>query len=77
MNAMFEHPAIRKVNSTGSIYVGRKIAAICGMNLKPSLIDTMGQNYAIVCADADVPVTVEGVLAGVMLNVRFVVHSHR
>ncbi|PYH37105.1 aldehyde dehydrogenase family protein [Aspergillus neoniger CBS 115656] len=68
MNAMIGHPAIRKVNSTGSIYVGKQIAAICGMNLKPSLIDTMGQNYAIVCADADVPVAVEGVLAGVMLN---------
>ncbi|RAH63668.1 aldehyde dehydrogenase family protein [Aspergillus piperis CBS 112811] len=68
MNAMIEHPAIRKVNYTGSIYLGKQIAAICGMNLKPSLIDTMGQNYAIVCADADVPVAVEGVLAGVMLN---------
>ncbi|OJZ82367.1 hypothetical protein ASPFODRAFT_197212 [Aspergillus luchuensis CBS 106.47] len=68
MNAMIEHPAIRKVNYTGSIYLGKQIAAICGRYLKPSLIDTMGQNYAIVCADADVPVAVEGVLAGVMLN---------
>ncbi|RDK41384.1 aldehyde dehydrogenase family protein, partial [Aspergillus phoenicis ATCC 13157] len=68
INAMIEHPAVRKVNFTGSMDVGRQIAATCGKNLKPLLVDLTGKNYAIVCADADVAVAVNGVLAGAMLN---------
>ncbi|GKZ67715.1 hypothetical protein AnigIFM50267_002203 [Aspergillus niger] len=68
INAMIEHPAVRKVNFTGCMDKGRQIAATCGKNLKPSLIDLTGKNYAIVCADADVAVAVNGVLAGAMLN---------
>ncbi|GKZ21658.1 hypothetical protein AbraIFM66951_002318 [Aspergillus brasiliensis] len=68
IDIMIEHKAVRKVNFTGSEEVGRRIAATCGKNLKPSLIDITGKNYAIVCADADVAVAVKGVLAGAMLN---------
>ncbi|GLA24637.1 hypothetical protein AnigIFM63326_000917 [Aspergillus niger] len=68
INAMIEHPAVRKVNFTGCMDKGRQIAATCGKNLKPSLIDLTGKNYAIVCADADVAVAVNGALAGAMLN---------
>lgn len=69
VNAMIEHPAVRKVNFTGSTAVGRKIARACGQNLKPSLMELGGKNSAIVCADADIETAVKGVLAGALLNV--------
>lgn len=52
-NAMIRHPAVRKVNFTGSTDVGSKIARTCGENLKPCLMELGGKNSAIVCADAD------------------------
>lgn len=66
---MIEHPAVRKVNFTGSTAVGRKIARACGQNLKPSLMELGGKNSAIVCADANLDTAVKGVLAGALLNV--------
>jgi len=67
---MIEHPAVRKVNFTGSTAVGRKIARACGENLKPCLMELGGKNSAIVCADANIETAVKGVLAGALLNVR-------
>lgn len=69
VNAMIEHPAVRKVNFTGSTAVGRKIARVCGQNLKPSLMELGGKNSSIVCSDADLTTAVQGVLAGAFLNV--------
>ncbi|OOF96403.1 hypothetical protein ASPCADRAFT_144825 [Aspergillus carbonarius ITEM 5010] len=68
VNAMIEHPAVRKINFTGSTAVGRKIAAACGQNLKPCLMELGGKNSAIVCADANIDTAVKGVLAGAYLN---------
>ncbi|KAF3391464.1 Vanillin dehydrogenase, partial [Penicillium rolfsii] len=68
VNAMIEHPAVRKINFTGSTAVGRKIARTCGQNLKPCLMELGGKNSSIVCADANLNVAVEGVLAGAFLN---------
>lgn len=65
---MIEHPAVRKINFTGSTAVGRQIARTCGANLKPSLMELGGKNSAIVCADAEVDTAVQGVLAGALLN---------
>lgn len=70
VNAMIEHPAVRKVNFTGSSAVGRKIARTCGQNLKPCLMELGGKNSSIVCADANLEVAVKEVLAGALLNVR-------
>jgi hypothetical protein len=66
---MIEHPAVRKVNFTGSTATGRKIARTCGENLKPCLMELGGKNSAIVCADADIQVAVREVLAGTLINV--------
>lgn len=71
VNAMIEHPAVRKINFTGSTAVGRKIARTCGQNLKPCLMELGGKNSSIVCADAKLDVAVQGVLAGAFLNVSF------
>ncbi len=67
---MIEHPAVRKVNFTGSTAVGRKIARTCGENLKPCLLELGGKNSAIVCRDANLETAVNGVLAGSFVNVR-------
>lgn len=69
VNAMIEHPAVRKINFTGSTAVGRKIAGACGQNLKPCLMELGGKNSAIVCADADIKTAVKGVVGGAYLNV--------
>ncbi|RAH65571.1 aldehyde dehydrogenase [Aspergillus aculeatinus CBS 121060] len=68
VNAMVEHPAVRKINFTGSTAVGRKLAAVCGQNLKPCLMELGGKNSAIVRADANIETAVKGVLAGAYLN---------
>ncbi|RMJ26537.1 Dehydrogenase [Aspergillus sp. HF37] len=70
VNAMIEHPAVSKLNFTGSTAVGRKIARACGQNLKPCLMELGGKNSAIVCSDANMQTAVQGVLAGAFLNVR-------
>lgn len=69
VNAMIEHPAVRKVNFTGSSAVGRKIASVCGQNLKPCLMELGGKNSSIVCADANIDTAVREVIAGAFLNV--------
>ncbi|KAL4935535.1 hypothetical protein BDV06DRAFT_126680 [Aspergillus oleicola] len=68
VNAMIEHPAVKKVNFTGSTAVGRKIARACGQNLKPCLMELGGKNSSIVCADANIETAVKSVIAGAYLN---------
>jgi len=68
VNAIIEHPAIRKVNFTGSTSTGRKIATACAKNLKPSLMELGGKNSAIICADANIETAVKGVFLGFTLN---------
>ncbi|KAE9992163.1 hypothetical protein EG327_009896 [Venturia inaequalis] len=51
--ALVEHPAIKKVNFTGSTAVGSIIAGMSGKNLKPCLMELGGKASAIVCADAE------------------------
>ncbi|GAM35387.1 hypothetical protein TCE0_017f03681 [Talaromyces pinophilus] len=68
VNAMIEHPAVRKINFTGSSRVGRIIASTCGKNLKPCLMELGGKNSAIVCEDADLKTAIGAVLAGSFIN---------
>ncbi|KAL4786631.1 aldehyde dehydrogenase domain-containing protein [Aspergillus varians] len=68
VNAMIEHPAVKKVNFTGSTAVGRKIARTCGQNLKPCLMELGGKNSSIVCADANIEIAVKSVIGGAYLN---------
>ena len=66
---MIEHPAVRKINFTGSTNVGRQVARSCGQNLKPCLMELGGKNSSIVCGDAEMQTAIQGVLAGAFLNV--------
>ena len=52
-NALIEHPAVKKLNFTGSTGVGSIIAAKAGKELKPVLMELGGKASAIVCADAE------------------------
>lgn len=51
--ALIEHPAVKKINFTGSTAVGRIIAASAGKNLKPVLMELGGKASAIILEDAD------------------------
>ncbi|CRG89111.1 hypothetical protein PISL3812_06146 [Talaromyces islandicus] len=53
------HPAIRKVNFTGSTTVGSIIAGLCGQYLKPCLLELGGKSAAIICTDADLELAAE------------------
>lgn len=50
---LIEHPAIKKINFTGSTAVGRIIASQAGKNLKPVLLELGGKASAIVLDDAE------------------------
>jgi acyl-CoA reductase-like NAD-dependent aldehyde dehydrogenase len=69
VSTMIEHPAVRKINFTGSASTGRKIARACGENLKPCLMELGGKNSAVVLADADLEKAAGECLAGAFLNV--------
>ncbi|EME46853.1 hypothetical protein DOTSEDRAFT_70723 [Dothistroma septosporum NZE10] len=53
-NALIEHPAIRKINFTGSTAVGSIIASKAGKELKSCLMELGGKASAIVCEDANI-----------------------
>ncbi|KAJ5678856.1 Vanillin dehydrogenase [Penicillium macrosclerotiorum] len=51
--ALIAHPAVRKVNFTGSTNVGSIIASTAGKYIKPVLLELGGKASAIVLDDAD------------------------
>lgn len=80
---LIEHPAVKKVNFTGStpgqslpqVYesgltlpVGSIIASIAGKNLKPVLMELGGKASAIVCADADIELAARECALGAFLS---------
>lgn len=64
---IIEHPAIKKVNFTGSTNVGRIVSRLAGENLKPILLELGGKAPAIVCADADLDVAAQHCVVGSFL----------
>lgn len=50
---LIAHPVIRLVAFTGSVPVGKLLAADAGARMKPSLMELGGHAPVIVCADAD------------------------
>jgi succinate-semialdehyde dehydrogenase/glutarate-semialdehyde dehydrogenase len=53
---LIPQPSVRLVTFTGSIPVGKKLAAMAGEHMKPAIMELGGHAPAIVCEDAD-PVT--------------------
>ena len=69
VNALVEHPAIKKINFTGSDSVGRKLAQNCGLHLKPTLLELGGKNSAIILPDADLQKAAQDCLIAAFANV--------
>lgn len=65
---LIAHPAIRRINFTGSTKVGRIIAAQAAKHLKPVLLELGGKAPVIVCRDADLEQAVAGVAFGAYFN---------
>ncbi|WP_182524471.1 aldehyde dehydrogenase [Nocardioides dongkuii] len=62
------HPGIDKVAFTGSTAAGRKIAAVCGEQLKRVSLELGGKSAAIVLDDADLAATMEGLKFVALMN---------
>jgi acyl-CoA reductase-like NAD-dependent aldehyde dehydrogenase len=69
VNTIIEHPAVRKIDFTGSAATGRKVARTCGQNLKPCLMELGGKNSAIILEDADLELATQACLASSFINV--------
>ncbi|MCB5363817.1 aldehyde dehydrogenase [Pusillimonas sp. CC-YST705] len=66
--AMVEHPAVKRVNFTGSTKVGRIIAGLCAQHLKPSVLELGGKAPLLVLDDADLDAAVSGTAFGAFAN---------
>ncbi len=67
IDALISHPAIRRVNFTGSTRVGRIIAETAGRHLKRCLLELGGKAPFVVLDDADVDGAVNAAIFGTFL----------
>ena len=70
VGAMIDHPAVRRVNFTGSTEVGRIIGMRCAENLKPALLELGGKAPLIVLDDADLDEAVKAAAFGAFMPAR-------
>ncbi len=68
VTSLVEHPAVRRINFTGSTRVGRRVAEISARNLKPCLLELSGKAPLIVLADADIPAAARAAAFGAFFN---------
>ncbi|MGV8833295.1 MAG: aldehyde dehydrogenase [Devosia sp.] len=68
VEALIAHPAIRRVNFTGSTRVGRIIAETAGRHLKPALLELGGKAPFVVLDDADLDEAVNAAAFGAYMN---------
>ncbi len=67
VGAMIEHPAVRRINFTGSTKVGRIIAEKAARHLKPVLLELGGKAPLVVLDDADVDGAVNAAVFGAFM----------
>jgi succinate-semialdehyde dehydrogenase/glutarate-semialdehyde dehydrogenase len=80
---LIPHPVIRKVTFTGSIPVGKQLAALAGQHMKRVTMELGGHAPVIVCEDADIALAVKNAAAAKFRNAgqvcisptRFLVHK--
>ena len=65
---LIAHPAVRRLNFTGSTNVGRKLAEAAGRHLKRVVLELGGYNPLIVLADADLEYAVNATAFGAFLH---------
>ncbi|HLS86671.1 MAG TPA: aldehyde dehydrogenase family protein, partial [Burkholderiales bacterium] len=56
---LIPHPVIRKITFTGSIPVGKQLAALAGQHMKRVTMELGGHAPVIVCEDADIAAAVK------------------
>ncbi|HEX8480224.1 MAG TPA: aldehyde dehydrogenase [Telluria sp.] len=65
---LIAHPAVRRINFTGSTRVGRIIAQHAAAHLKPVLLELGGKNPIVVLDDADLDAAVEAAAFSAFFN---------
>src|SRR6476660_7249849 len=65
---LVRHPGVDTIAFTGSTAAGRKIASICGEQLKRCTLELGGKSAAIILDDADLAATVEGLKFASLMN---------
>jgi acyl-CoA reductase-like NAD-dependent aldehyde dehydrogenase len=67
-NELVSHPAVRRINFTGSTATGRKLAEAAGKHLKRIVLELGGYNPLIVLGDADIDYAVNAATFGAFLH---------
>jgi benzaldehyde dehydrogenase (NAD) len=68
VGALIDHPAVRRVNFTGSTAVGHIIAKRCAEHLKPCLLELGGKAPLVVLEDANLDEAVKAAAFGAFMN---------
>lgn len=68
VGALIDHPAIRRINFTGSTAVGKIIAKRAAEHLKPVLLELGGKAPLIILEDADLDEAVKAAAFGAFMN---------
>jgi benzaldehyde dehydrogenase (NAD) len=68
VGALIDHPAVRRINFTGSTAVGRIIAKRCAENLKPCLLELGGKAPLLILEDAKLDEAVKAAAFGAFMN---------
>ena len=68
VEALIVHPAVKRINFTGSTRVGRIIAETAARHLKPVLLELGGKAPLIVLDDADLDAAVDAAAFGAFMN---------
>ena len=68
VGALIDHPAVRRINFTGSTHVGRIIATRAAQQLKPCLLELGGKAPLIILDDADLDEAVKAAAFGAFMN---------
>jgi vanillin dehydrogenase len=68
VDALISHPAVRRVNFTGSTRVGRIIGETAARHLKPALLELGGKAPFLVLDDADLDEAVKAAAFGGFIN---------
>lgn len=64
IESIIAHPAVRKVNFTGSTVVGSKIAQVCAKHVKPVVLELGGKAPVIIMKDANLEAVANAVIFG-------------
>lgn len=68
VEAVVSHPAVRRVNFTGSTRVGKLIAQTCAKYLKPAVLELGGKAPLVILDDADIDDAVNAAAFGCFAN---------